>query len=92
MDDTGFSGVQHVIAAIITLNKFHCENLVHGDIRRSNIIFSGDDVHFIDVDFVSIEGTPYPDTYNHEGIPERHPTACKNEPMLKVHDRSKKLY
>lgn len=78
---------QHIIAAITTLNRFHCENLVHGDIRRSNVIVCGDDVHFIDVDLVSIEGSLYPTTYNHEGIQERHTEACKNTAMKKIHDR-----
>lgn len=78
---------QQIIAAIRTLDRFHSENMVHGDIRRSNVIVSGDNVHFIDVDFVNSEGSPYPSTYNHQGISERHPEAQKDTEMKKIHDR-----
>ena len=70
------------------LHKVHEQGFVHGDVRLSNIIFSGDTSYLIDYDLArkedKVEGL-YPAGYNR--IPQRHPDAKAHLPMRKVHDR-----
>lgn len=70
------------------LHKVHEQGFVHGDVRLSNIIFSGDTSYLIDYDLArkedKVEGL-YPAGYNR--IPERHPDAKAHLLMRKVHDR-----
>ena len=79
--------VAEVVVAIRALDMFHAEHYVHGDIRESNMIVSGNSVNFVDVDMTGKEGTTYPGTYNHTSVIERHENAKKNRKMEKIHDR-----
>lgn len=74
------------VMAVKKLQLFHERDLVHGDIRSTNMIVSEDSVIFID-DLVKKESKRYPGTYNHAGIPERHKDAIANRSMQKLHDR-----
>jgi len=68
------------------LHKVHEEGFVHGDVRLSNIIFSGDTSYLIDYDLAGKEDNRlYPAAYNR--IPERHQHAKARLLMRKVHDR-----
>lgn len=84
-----FSSREDVVAGIVALNQFHAQDLVHGDVRASNIIVANDShtVHFIDVDLANKEGERYPISYNHSMIDERHEDATANAIMKKIHDR-----
>lgn len=61
------------------LHFLHNKNLVHGDIRCTNLIFghphkSESESYIIDFDYTSKPGDYYPSTYN-GGLDERHPDA-----------------
>ena len=60
--------VRQVSSAVRALNKFHESDLVHGDIRETNLIVRDNDVYIIDLDFVRREGSFYPSTFNHTDI------------------------
>ena len=80
----------HQVAMIIAiLGKIHSQNYVHSDIRKENLLFKNDDItaYIIDFDLVDKVGVPYPSTYNHSEIPERHLGAKAGLPRKKVHDR-----
>ena len=62
----------------------HKNQLVHGDIRIGNIVFSGEDGFLIDFDLTAKCGTPYPMTYNN--LAERHPTAIRGNRRTYLHD------
>lgn len=84
-----FSSCEDVVAGIVALDQFHAKDLVHGDVRASNIIVDNvsHKVDFIDVDLARKEGKSYPSSYNHSEIPERHKDATANAEMKKIHDR-----
>jgi len=73
---------------IISLDRLHKEDIVHGDIRRPNLLFPKDgDAKIIDFDLAAEEGELYVRGYNHKGIGERHPDAQQGSVMKKIHDR-----
>jgi len=73
---------------IVSLDRLHKEDTVHGDIRRPNLLFPKDgDAKIIDFDLAAKEGELYVQGYNHKGIGERHPDAQQGSPMKKIHDR-----
>ena len=86
--------VKHFLSAIEGLGRFHHEdNLIHGDIRAANMIFTsppGDDepaCFFIDFDFAGNEHRRYPQNYNTELYDvERHPDAYGGALLKKEHD------
>ena len=70
------------------LSELHEQrNIVHGDIRKSNILFSNDcqSAYFIDFDLADHEDVPYLSNFNH--IEERHKNALPYRPRRKEHDR-----
>jgi len=71
---------------ISTLDELHERNLVHSDIRLQNMVCSSPS-KLLDFDLCDKDGVPYPSTYNHEHIYERHPGARRNAPRLKHHDQ-----
>ena len=80
----------HQVAMIIKiLAKIHSQNYVHSDIRRGNLLFKKDGrtAYIIDFDLVDKVDEPYPVTYNHREIPERHSGAKACHPRKKMHDR-----
>eukprot|EP01006_Ploeotia_vitrea_P054451 TRINITY_DN67886_c1_g4_i2.p1 TRINITY_DN67886_c1_g4~~TRINITY_DN67886_c1_g4_i2.p1 ORF type:complete len:597 (+),score=30.41 TRINITY_DN67886_c1_g4_i2:131-1921(+) len=69
------------------LRTAHAAGLVHGDIRKENIVFGKNKSFFIDWEFCNVEGAKYPFLYNAE-VPERaglniQPGETK---MVKWHD------
>ena len=80
---------QQFLTLLCDLEKLHSAGFVHGDIRRSNLIFDKDDdkkAWMIDFDLAGKEGTLYPSAYNHVNIQERHTSARAGEPRNKAHD------
>lgn len=71
------------------LAKLHDNGYVHGDMRKSNLLFSADGTNawIIDFDLAGKEGTYYPASYNHSHIDERHKDAKALRPRKKEHDR-----
>jgi hypothetical protein len=71
------------------LLSLHLKNVVHGDIRLYNMIFSYDGVSakLIDFDFAGMEcKTYYPNGYLEVPDGERHPLAKSNRKLYRVHD------
>lgn len=62
-------------------------DMVHSDIRFSNIVFSSDgrSASLIDFDLAADVDTWYPENYNHD-IKERHHHALAGYPTKKEHD------
>ena len=80
--------LQHFRDIIRDLGKLHDEGYVHSDIREQNLLFGNENqAWMIDFDHTDKEGTRYPDTYNHNGIEERHSSARAGWPRQKKHDR-----
>ena len=71
---------------ISTLDKLHKNDLVYSDVRQQNIVCSSPSV-LLDFDLCDKVGHPYPETYYHDGIDERHPDALKGAPRCKHHDQ-----
>ena len=77
-----------VIMLCEILSELHEQRkIIHGDIRKSNILFSNDcqSAYFIDFDLADHEDVPYPSNFNH--IEERHKNALPYRPRRKEHDR-----
>ena len=72
---------------IKALDVLHTHRYVHSDVRSDNLVFSKHDSKLLDFDLSDEVGTSYPYTYNHHGIPERHPTAKAGQPRSTVHDK-----
>ena len=69
------------------LSEMHNRGFVHGDVRLDNIIFSDDQSHLIDFDFVGRNSeTSYHGNYNSR-LPERHTMAIGGNRMTFEHDR-----
>ena len=81
--------LRQFIMIIKTLGEIHKLGYVHGDIRRSNLIFCDDSetAHIIDYDLTAKEGTLYPVGYNTTAECVRHPNAKPSWKMDKIHDR-----
>ena len=77
---------QHFIRIAQILLELHEEDYVHGDVREANIIFGSNTAWIIDFDICDEVNALYPNDYNHMGIQERHPDACANREMKKIHD------
>lgn len=75
-----------IVDIIKNLNRIHQAGFVHGDIRRSNIVYGSNTGTFIDFDFAAKEGSLYPELYS-PFVEERAKDATKNSAMLKLHDR-----
>lgn len=74
------------------LEQLHENNLVHGDVRETNLLFGKDDsAYLIDFDFLSPKGSLYCDTYN-SNLEERHPDAVRNKQMNPEHDWYSLIY
>ena len=71
---------------LLQLSKLHGKDLVHSDVRNTNIIFTNNGGHLIDFDLVEREGVKYPTLYNND-IPERAPGATPSLPRMIKHDR-----
>lgn len=79
--------LKQAVMLLEILNELHQKYIVHGDIRRSNILFSIDScAYFIDFDLSGKENERYPECYNHIGIIERHPKAQAHNKRKKEHD------
>ncbi len=73
--------------ALQCLKKVHERGYVHGDVRRSNIIFTADGTsHLINFDLVNMSGSDYPQSYKNCLSRGRHSDALPSEPMEKEHD------
>ena len=72
-----------------TLSKLHDRDLVHSDVRLSNIVFTENGGHLIDFDLVNKVNTRYSISYNYNttDISERHIEARPYMPRTKEHDR-----
>ena len=85
-DDT--LSVRHVRSLIKVVIDLHQENIVHGDIRASNVIFSQGRAHLIDFDFAGAPGErKYPKGFNtqiNDGARAR--DASADRPLAKEHD------
>ena len=70
------------------LNMLHVVNIVHGDIRNENLLFSceSEQAWLLDFDLCGLEDTPYPPNYNAYRIRERRPGARAAQPRKKIHD------
>jgi hypothetical protein len=71
------------------LLSLHLKNVVHGDIRLYNMIFSDDGINakLIDFDFAGMEyETYYPNGYLEVPDGERHPLAKSYNRLYRVHD------
>ena len=74
------------IGVIKILSEMHERNLVHGDVRRANMVFDRES-YLIDFDFVGKNGIDvYPFDYNSR-LPERHMEAVTGRVMMFMHDR-----
>jgi len=61
---------------IRALDCLHNSNIIHGDIRRCNLLFpEHGDANIIDFDLANTVDSQYIQGYNHSGIRERHPDA-----------------
>ncbi len=69
------------------LNKVHCRDYVHSDLRTVNVIFStqNEEAFIIDFDMAGRVGSLYPDDYITTDY-ERHPQAKASSPREKIHD------
>lgn len=78
--------VRQFIAAIENLSSLHGEDIIHGDIRAFNMVFSEGSCTFIDYDFAG--HSKYPVNYVSEGLPdvERHTNAVAGRELAKEHD------
>ncbi len=78
------------ISVIKSVQLFHDEEIVHGDLRASNIVFdaNGEGATIIDFDFAGANGKKrYPDGFNvsiNDGA--RHRSASEGRPLLFTHD------
>jgi len=87
------SKIGHFIILLDKIKTLHSQDIVHGDIRFHNVIFSGkDDVNvisiLIDFDYSGIVGDRvYPNNFNLD-IPDgyRHPDVKGGELLQKSHD------
>lgn len=85
--------VKHLVLIMQKLLDMHRKDVVHGDLRFANIVFSEANIFplyskLIDFDYSGVEGeTTYPDRFNVD-IPDgkRHPTALPGELLRKEHD------
>lgn len=79
--------VSQFMGVVKTLEKLHDINIVHGDVRRANIIFSPDgSSHLIDYDLTRKVNDLYPPRYEPR-VKERHSHALEGWPMKPIHDR-----
>ena len=64
-------------------------DIVHSDIRCSNVLFAEDgrSAFLIDFDLAAKENTPYPQDFNHVDINEHHKNAKAGYPRKKIHDQ-----
>lgn len=67
-----------------TLKILHNHNLVHSDVRFSNMVFDSDKGYLIDFDLTDKVGSLYPGGYN--SIEERHKGARANKERKFEHD------
>ena len=69
------------------LNLLHSNNLVHGDLRRPNILVKGGKAMVIDFDWCSSEGDGrYPGHLNMDSVIGWHPSVRPGSLMKKEHD------
>ena len=87
-------GPEHFSGALKQLSVLHDNNIVHGDIRLSNIIFDKiGSSHLIDFELAGKEDIDhYPSGYNCFNIRERHPGAKPGGLMRMDHDKYSMLY
>ena len=85
------STVAAAVAAIVALSAVHERNIVHGDIRLANIVFTEPphrSAHLIDFDFANREGSGvYPPGLRlelNDGV--RAPEVAAEGPMMRSHD------
>lgn len=74
------------IGILKTLKILHDENIVHGDIRLCNLVFTATEGFLIDFDLARTEGCNYPVGYKFYKN-QRHNEARSSRPMKKFHDR-----
>ena len=83
-----FSKVLHAVSLIEKLQALHERNIVHGDIRLSNLVCGAKEAWWIDLDLSGeAQKAMYPDTWNsfvEDG--ERHENACAGNKLEKEHD------
>jgi hypothetical protein len=85
--------IEHILQVVCKIQKLHSNNIVHGDIRLANIVFSeSNDAHItstiIDFDYSGVENeSRYSSRFN-TNIPDgcRHETAIADAPLKKEHD------
>ena len=81
------TSVRQFEGALKQLSALHRQNLVHGDIRLANIIFSTEATsHLIDFDLAGSTTDMYPLEYN-TSFTERHPGALPGKNMRPEHDK-----
>lgn len=76
---------KHIAMAKVSISRLHSLGLVHGDIRRGNIVFTDNDALLIDFDFTGECGSTYPTSYNCS-LSERHPSVEKGGKLDYCHD------
>ena len=76
--------LRHFAPIMKDLNSLHVKNIVHGDIRKENLLFgcTCDKAWIIDFDLSGVEDT----LYSSDHIRERHKDARASWPMKKSHD------
>jgi hypothetical protein len=80
--------VRQVMQVINMLGVMHNEHIVHGDVRRHNIVFGQDESSLIDFDFAGVEGHAYrfePNRSIDDGC--FHDDVGLGKPMRCEHDR-----
>ena len=78
--------VKQLVGVLETLMKLHQADLVHGDVRACNIVFTPSSSHLIDFDLTRPVDTRYHRDFNCIEE-ERHDTARSGSFMKKYHDR-----
>lgn len=78
--------VGHFVDAHTKLQAIHDSGLVHGDIRKSNMIFTATTTVLLDFDLCQKHGALYPYNFNSNVDGVRHPDAKAGMEMNAIHD------
>lgn len=81
------SNITQFVGVLQTLHALHEANVVHGDVRACNIVFTDDNSYLIDFDLLKDEGENYSLQYKYIEE-ERHTEAKRGKKMNKAHDRT----